>query len=161
LQRHADIVCKKTLAPQENPRLQVSKQFLDDYVKLIKESVPLVPTELIFNIDECGFSDWEERGPKPVLIPAEFERSVLHYPVNRAIRYQSLIYCITAAGDAYCPLLVSTKPSITQVFNHAPRDGIDLQIQIAKSAYVTKEIFESYDDTVLIPAVESNRTLKG
>jgi hypothetical protein len=47
------------------------------------------------------------------------------------------------------------------VFNHGPRDGIDLKIQIAKSASVTKEIFESYVDTVLIPAIESNRTLKG
>jgi hypothetical protein len=116
---------------------------------------------LIFNIDECGFSDWEEQRPKPVLIPTEFERSVLHYPVNRAIRHQSLICCITAAGDAHCPLLVSREPSITQGFNHRHRGGIDLKIQIAKSAYVAKEIFESYDDTVLIPAVESNRTLKG
>jgi hypothetical protein len=48
LQCHADIVCKTILARQENPRLQVPKQFLDDYVKLIKEYVPIVPTELIF-----------------------------------------------------------------------------------------------------------------
>jgi hypothetical protein len=114
LQRHADVVCKKTLTPQKNPRRQVPKQFLDDYVKLIKEYIPLVPAELIFNIDECGFSDWEERNPKLVLIPAEFERSVLHYPVNRAIRHQSLICCITAAGDAYSQRnLQSHKCSIT------------------------------------------------
>jgi hypothetical protein len=141
VQCHADIVCKKTLAPEENPRLQVLKQLLDDYVKLIKGYVPLVPTELIFNIDECGFSDWEERRPKPVLIPAEFERSVLHYYVNCVIRHQSLICCITAAGDAYLPLLVSTEPSITQVFNHGPRDGIDLKIQICKVSLCRKRDF--------------------
>jgi hypothetical protein len=139
LQRHADLVCKGILMPQENPRLQVAKQFLDDYVKLLKEYVPFVP--------------------KAVVIPAEFESSALHYPVNRAIRYQSLMCCITIAGDVYCPLFVSTEPSITQVFNHGPRDGIDFKIQIAKSAYVTKEIVESYVYTVLILAVESNRTL--
>jgi hypothetical protein len=50
LQHYVGIVCRKTLAPQENPRLQVSKQFLDDYVKLIKEYVPLVLTELSFNM---------------------------------------------------------------------------------------------------------------
>jgi hypothetical protein len=130
-------------------------------VKFIKEYVPLVATELIFNIDGCGFSDWEERRPKPVLIPAELERSILHYPVNRAIRHQSLICCIAAPGDAYCPFLVSAEPSITQVFNGGPRDGIDLKVQIAESAYVTKEIFESHVGTVLIPAFESNKTLKG
>jgi hypothetical protein len=59
------------------------------------------------------------------------------------------------------PLLVSTERSIKQVFDYRPRDGIDLKIEISKSDYVTKEIFESYVDTVLMAALESNRTLKG
>jgi hypothetical protein len=45
LHRRAGAVCKTTLRPQENPGLQVSRQFLDDYIKLIKEYIPLVPTE--------------------------------------------------------------------------------------------------------------------
>jgi hypothetical protein len=57
LHRHADAVCKMSLAPQENPRLQVPRQFLDDDIKLIKEYMPLIPNEFIFKIGECVFSD--------------------------------------------------------------------------------------------------------
>jgi hypothetical protein len=113
LRCHADVVCKTTLALQETPRLQVPSLFLDYCIKLIKEYTPLVPTELIVNLDDYSFSDWEERRQKAVLTPAEFQRPVHYYPVNRAIRHQSLICCVTAAGGAYCPLLVSAGRSIT------------------------------------------------
>jgi hypothetical protein len=99
MHRHADAFCETTLTRQENTRLQVPKQFLDDYIKLIKENMAFVPTELIFNLGEDGFSDWEERKSKQVLMPARFQRSVLHYLVNRTIRHPGLICCVTSAGD--------------------------------------------------------------
>jgi hypothetical protein len=133
---------------------------MDAYIKLIKEYMPPAPTESIINIDKCSFSDWEERKPKPVLIPAQFQRLVLRYQVNRAITYQSLICCVTAARNAYYHLLVLTEHSVTEVFNSGPRDGVNLKNEVAKSACVAKEIFKSYADTVLMPAVESNRTFE-
>jgi hypothetical protein len=33
---------------------------LDQYIPVIKEWLPLEPVELIFDIDECSYSDWEE-----------------------------------------------------------------------------------------------------
>jgi hypothetical protein len=42
-----------------------------------------------------------------------------------------------------------------------PRDEIESKIEIAKSDYITKEIFESYVGTVSIPDVKSNETLEG
>jgi hypothetical protein len=127
----------------------------------IKEYVPLVPGEFIFNIDGCGFSDWEEQKEKPVNIPAEARRESYHYPMNRQIRHQTLICCITAAGDAYCRSLVSNDSSVTQIFEHRVRAGIDLSVEISSSAYVMQAIFEKYVDQVLVPAVGSNRSLPG
>jgi hypothetical protein len=121
----------------------------------------LVPTELLFNIDESGFSDWEERKPQCVLIPTEARETILHYPASRKIRHQTLICCVAAAGDAYCPLLVSSNPATRAVFEHQIRDGIDLQIKNSPSPYVNAETFERYVDTVLIPVVEANRQLPG
>jgi hypothetical protein len=121
--------------------------------------VPLVPAELIFNIDECSFSDWEERKPKPVLIPCRVNNVTLHYPVDRRIRHQTLICCVTAAGDAYCPLLASADESVRQIFKTGVRDGIDLKVEIASSPYVIQAIFNKYIDEILIPAVISNRSL--
>jgi hypothetical protein len=104
LVRHGDRVCRAIVSPQEKPRLEIPRTFLDRYLALIQEYVSLVLTELMFNIDESGFCDWEERKPKGVLIPTRLRESTLHYPVNTSIRHQALICCISAAGDAYCPL---------------------------------------------------------
>jgi hypothetical protein len=57
LVRHADRVCRAVVSPQEKPRLEIPRTLLDRYLALIKEYIPLVPTELMLNIDESGFSD--------------------------------------------------------------------------------------------------------
>jgi hypothetical protein len=119
LVRHADCVCRAVVSPQEKPRLEVHRTFLDCYLALIKEYVPI---ELMFNIDESGFSDWEERKPNGVLIPARLRESTLYYFVNRSIRHQTLICCISAAGDAHCPLLVSHNRAVRRVFDEGIRE---------------------------------------
>jgi hypothetical protein len=113
--------------------------------------------ELSFDIDESGFSDWEERKPKCLLIPTEARETTLRYPASRKIRHQTLVCCPTAAGDAYYRLLASSDPAAWAVFEYQIREGVDLQIAISPSPYVNAEVFERYVDTALIPAVEANR----
>jgi hypothetical protein len=72
-----------------------------------------VPAELIFDIDECGFNDWEERKAKTVLIPARVRNKSLHHPVDCQIRYQTLICWITSAGDSDRPILITPDRSVT------------------------------------------------
>jgi hypothetical protein len=60
-----------SVSPQEQTRLQVPRAFLDQYIALIQEWLPLAPAELIVNIDECGFRDWDERKAKAALIPSQ------------------------------------------------------------------------------------------
>jgi hypothetical protein len=93
------------------------------------------------------------------MIPREARLTTPHDPVSRKRRHQTLVCCVTAAGDAYCPLALSAQPAAWDVFQHHFRDGIDLQIEIVPSPYVTSVIFERYLNTVLIPAVEANREL--
>jgi hypothetical protein len=161
LKKHANLIGRSVVRTQENVRLEVPHEYFDQYIRLIKEYVPLVPTELSFNIDESGFSDWEGRKPKCVLIPTEARETTLHYPANRKIRHQTLVYCPTVAGDAYYRLLISSDPAVWAVFEYQIRDGVDLQIEISRSPDVNAEVFERYVDTVLIPAVEANRQLPG
>jgi hypothetical protein len=118
LKKHANLICRSVVRPQENARLEVPHEYLDQYIRLVKEYVPLVPTKLLFNIDESGFSDWEERKPKCVRIPTEARETTLHYPASRKIRHQTLVCCATAAGDAYCLLLVSSDPTARAVLEH-------------------------------------------
>jgi hypothetical protein len=72
LARNDDVVDATIVSPQEKLRLEVPRQFLDDYVKLIKDYIPLTASELIFNIDECSFSDWEKLKDKPIITPLRF-----------------------------------------------------------------------------------------
>jgi hypothetical protein len=106
LKKHANLICRSVVRSEGNVRLEVPHKYLNQYIRLIKEYVPLVPTELLFNIDESGFSDWKERKPKCVLIPSETRETTLHYPASRKIRHQAWIYCVMTAGYAYCRLLV-------------------------------------------------------
>jgi hypothetical protein len=115
LARNESRIYSTTVSPEEYTRLHVPQIFLDQYMALTKEWIPLAPAELIFNLDECGFSDWEEWKPQPVLIPSRVRNIALHYPIDRGIRHQTLLCCITAAGDAYSPLLVSADGSVMQV----------------------------------------------
>jgi hypothetical protein len=84
-------VCQSTVSPTERTQLHVSQSYLDQYLALIKEWVAVVPAELMFSIDECGLSDWEERKPKSVLIPCRVNNVTLHYPVDCGIRAPDII----------------------------------------------------------------------
>jgi hypothetical protein len=49
LERWVGIIIRTTVMPQEQLRLRIPREYLNDYISLIKEYVPLVPAELIFN----------------------------------------------------------------------------------------------------------------
>jgi hypothetical protein len=57
LDRHKSEVPGITVAPQENVRLEVPRCDLEEYLTLIKKIVPIVLTELLFNLDEIGLSE--------------------------------------------------------------------------------------------------------
>jgi hypothetical protein len=85
LKSHNCLIYRPVVRPQENLRLEVSHEHLDHPIKQLQEYVPLVPIELLFNLDENGFSDWEERKPKSVLIPLEGQATTIHYPTSGTI----------------------------------------------------------------------------
>jgi hypothetical protein len=121
----------------------------------------LILTELIYNFDETGLSDWEDSKPKPGIVPMTLGGAMIHYPVNRQVRHQILLRCIAASEDAYCPLLVSAKQSVLRLFEIGVRNGIGLRVKIAESPYVTKELILQCLRDVMIPSIESTRELPG
>jgi hypothetical protein len=140
---HESKVARTIVHPQEQIKLQVLRCWLDEYIQLIKKYVPTVPAELIFNIDETGLSDWEERKDKPVLIPSDQIEATLHYQINKSLRHHTLTCCISAAGDAYCPLLIALDRG-QRAFLTGVRRGIDLMMEIHQPANATAEIYFRY-----------------
>jgi hypothetical protein len=53
--------------------------------------------ELIFNLDEVGMSEWEDRKEKKVIVPATMDGQTMHHRASRSVRYISIIICITVA----------------------------------------------------------------
>jgi hypothetical protein len=70
-------------SPQEEPRLQVPRIFLEETICSLHETFHACPVDLVFNLDEVGISDWEDRNPKRVVIPITISAQRLqHSPSN-------------------------------------------------------------------------------
>jgi hypothetical protein len=95
------------------------------------------------------------------MVTPEAEDQPLNYPVDRGIRHHTLLYCISASGDAYCPFSLSPSRAVLGIYEKGVRENIDLMIKIVDSPYVTREIFIEYVCSIVIPAVESNRLSPG
>jgi hypothetical protein len=159
LDRDADEVSRVTVAPQEQLRLSVPHGYLNEYMTLLKKIISILPSQLVFNFDETALSDWEDRKIKPVLVPATEQHSTLHYPVNRNIRHHTLMCCVDAAGDVYCPMLIASNAEATQIFDTAVPDHIDLVVEIRRPSYATGELFARHLEEIFFPAVGANRQL--
>jgi hypothetical protein len=158
LERHSGTVMRAIVHPQEDPRLQVPRTWLNRYLALITKIVPLASCELIFNMDETGLSDWEERRAKGVVVPTTLQGRRLHFGVSRKNRHETLLCTISASGDAYLPLLIAAEPRVCELFELRPiRKNIDLSLEIRASPYVDADIFRRYIHDVFIPIVESER----
>jgi hypothetical protein len=125
-------------------RLEIPRSYLEEYLKLIKKVVSIVPTELLSNLDETGFSEWENRKREPVLVPTRKQESTLHYPVDRSVRHHALLCCVTASGDSYCLMLLASTASVRKLFDTGVRDHIDLTIEVKELAYAIAELFYRY-----------------
>jgi hypothetical protein len=121
----------------------------------------LVPAELIFNLDEAGLSDWEERKMKPVIIPPHAPSSTLHYPLDRTIRRHILLCCVSESGDAYSPLFIALHPKTRSIFEKSIRENIDLKLEIRQVPDVDAGLFNQYRKEIFIPAVAANREPPG
>jgi hypothetical protein len=84
LGRHAERLWKAKSAPQESQRLEVPRYFLEETVRCIAQHVQGPPTELVFNLDEVGISEWENRKVKKKNAIVPDRREVRRY-ITRSI----------------------------------------------------------------------------
>jgi hypothetical protein len=124
---------------------------------LIKKIVPIVPTELLFNLDKTGLSEWENPRSKPILFPTREEESTLHDPVDRSVSQHTLLCYVTASGDSYCPMLITPTASARKLFDTGVRDHIDFIIKVRQPAIARAELFPRYITKDFFPALETNR----
>jgi hypothetical protein len=121
--------------PQETPRLEIRRCFLDKTIQCISQFVQGRPTQLVFNLDEVGISEWEDRKSKKVIVPLSARGPTIHHKMNRALKYVSLIACVSAAGESLTPYIVTSHDSPTvreRLTKHGVRFGTDFIVEISR-----------------------------
>ena len=159
--KNSNVLAKTVIFPQEDDRLKIPRSYLNKYIDLITKLIGITPAELIYNIDESGLSDWEEKKPKTAIVPKELENCILHYPVSRKNRHVSLVVTINAGGDGYFPMIVTSDPKAEMIFQYGVRKNTDLIVKIERTPYVTKQVFKQHLLDHFIPQVESDRYSPG
>jgi hypothetical protein len=118
--------------------------------------------ELVFNLDEVGISDWEDRKTKTVIVPASMHGQMIHHEISRSVKHISVIACISAAGESLTPYIVTSQaPMLVQerLKKEGVRFGTDFVLRSNPSPYINAKIFLDYIRTVFLPNLVELRTL--
>jgi hypothetical protein len=111
--RHRKDSLKTRSTPQENARLEVPHAFLYKIVCCLLEHVQGMKVELVFNLDEVGMSEWEDRQEKKVIVLRTMEGQTIHHRASRSIRCTKIITHIAAGGASLTPYIVTSSDSDT------------------------------------------------
>jgi hypothetical protein len=161
--RHLDRLCKVKSTPQESSRLEVPRCFLDQTIQCLTELVQGCRVELVFNLDEVGISDWEDRQSKKVIVPVSARERAIHHKINRRLKHVSIIACISAAGESLMPYVVTSQDSLPvrdALKKRGMRFGTDLILKHHAKPYINMEIFEDYIRKVFIQNLNELRSLE-
>jgi hypothetical protein len=159
---HSDQIFNTKSTPQEQQRLQVSRMFLERTVQALKEHIQGYVAELVFNLDEVGISDWEDRKTKRVIVPPTMCGQAIHHAISRTLKQISVIACVSAAGASFTPYIITSQvPTSVQerLKKEGVRFGTDFVLMSNPKPYINVEIFLDYIRTVFLPNLAELRTL--
>jgi hypothetical protein len=108
---HSAELTEKKSCPQEKPRVQVPRIFLEETISSMYETLQGCPADLVFNLDEVGISDWEDRKPKKVVVPITVADHNIHHRISRNVKHISIVTCIFADGACLIRYVVTSQDS--------------------------------------------------
>lgn len=161
IHRHTAGLFETKSLPQENPRLQVPRIFLERAIECLRGHVPGSVAELVFNLDEVGISEWEDRSEKKVIVPVSMRGHKVHHGIHRNLKHISVVVCITAAGESLTPFFVSsqfTAPVEMKLKQKGMRLGLDMIIRKRDRPYMNADLFLEYITKVFIPYIVELRS---
>jgi hypothetical protein len=127
--RHLDAIQVCRSRPQEDTRMIVPRTHLEEHFQLMKSVVEGKLSELVFNLDEVGFSDWEDRKPRTVIVPPSVSPDDVYHPVSRKYRHSTLLACVSAAGDALTPMIIVGSIIPDSLWDNGPRHDEDAMVR--------------------------------
>jgi hypothetical protein len=153
LNRHGDAIKVCTSYPQEDARFLIPREYLEQHIVNMQTYVTGRTAELVFNLDEVGSSDWEDRKVKKVIVPAAVDSDAVFHPVSRRFRHMTLLVCVSAGGDSLCPMLVLGQAIPDDIWAKGLRPDEDVMIRRRETPYMNEELSYDYLSEVFIPYV--------
>jgi hypothetical protein len=120
----------------------------------MRGAVPGRPAHLVFNLDEFGISEWEDRKMKKVAVPSTSGTQTIHHRVSRDLKHFSIITCISAGGTCLAPYIVSSqasRPVEEALTDQGLQLGRHFILQQRAKAYMNDPLFTDYIQRVFIP----------
>jgi hypothetical protein len=147
--------------PQESPRLEVPRVFLEAVIDGFRDHVHNACAELVFNLDEIGMTEWEDRSERRVIVPSTMRGQTIYHAVHSNLKHIFVVACISAAREHMKPFLVCSqgnttverKPKIEEF-----RMGVDLILKALQKPDVNSQLFAKYISTVLLPYIDKLRS---
>jgi hypothetical protein len=153
--RHSDEVIQPKSVEQEGQRSQVPGGFLERIIQDLHEYVQTWVAELVFNLDEVGISDWEDRKTKKVIVPA-----AIHDGVSRNVKHISVMACVLAAGESLLHYTVTLQNSPT-VQEHLRKQGVrfgrDFALKWNQEPCFNTGIFLDHIRTIFLTYIDTLR----
>jgi hypothetical protein len=101
-------VCRSL--PQKDLRIAVPRAYMEEHIPLLKIHLTGKVAELVLNLNELGFADWEDRKAKKVIVPAGIAKEDVYHPVSRRHRYMTLLACVSVSDNVLTPLVITASP---------------------------------------------------
>jgi hypothetical protein len=144
--------------PQGEQHSQVSRAFLERIIQDLHSFVQGWTAQLVFNRDEAGIADWEDRETKKVIVPAAMLGQTMHYGVSRNVKHILVIACVSAAGGPLLQDIITSQNSPT-LHDHLKKQGVrfgrDFALKFNQKPYFNAGIFLDYVRTIFLPYVET------
>jgi hypothetical protein len=99
LTRQATQFLETKSVPQENPRLEIIRVFLQAGFDEFRDHIYQAYTELVFKLNKIGISEWEDRRTRRVIVPSTMKRQTIFHGVRQNLKHIDVVACISAAGD--------------------------------------------------------------
>jgi hypothetical protein len=120
--------------------------------------------ELMFNLDEAGILDWEDRKTKIIIVPVTMVGQTIRHEISRTVKHISVVACVCAVGEALTPYIITSQALgqvRKQLEKHGVRFGTDFVLRSNPKPYINAKIFLDYIRTVFLSNLAELRTFDG
>jgi hypothetical protein len=118
-------------------------------------------TELAFDLDKVGISDWEDRKTKAVIVPLTMRGQTIHHEISRTVKHISVSACVSTTEESLTPYIITSEVSAL-VQERLKKEGVrfstDFVLRSNPSPYINAEIFLDYIPTVFLTNLAELRT---